>query len=180
MTMTIRPANADDIQTLVSLLRRACATVASRFGLTEENCPKSPAFYTEDRVEADLERGVQYYIIEDDAEARGCVALEKAKPGVGYLERLAVLPEHRSKGYGSALIRHVFAQAQAIGLRRIGIGIISEDTELKEWYHRFGFVETGTKAFDHLPFIVGFMEKELEGSATQGRLDSNISSREES
>ncbi len=178
--MTIRPAHTDDIQTLVSLLRRACAAVARRFGLTEENCPKSPAFYTEDRARADFERSVQYYILEDDAEARGCVALEQAKPEVGYLERLAVLPEYRSKGYGSALVRHVFAQAQAIGLKRIGIGIIFEDARLREWYRRFGFVETGTKAFDHLPFIVGFMEKELEGSATEERLNSNIGDREES
>ena len=178
--MIIRPANADDIQTLVDLLRRACATVARRFGLTEENCPKSPAFYTENRVEADLERGVQYYILEDDREVRGCAALEQAKPEVGYLERLAVLPEHRSKGYGSVLVRHVFAQAQAIGLRRIGIGIVSEDTGLKAWYRRFGFVETGTKAFDHLPFIVGFMEKELEGSADQEESDFAVTDREES
>lgn len=178
--MTIRPANINDIRTLVGLLRRACATVARRFVLTEENCPKSPAFYTEDRAKADLERGVQYYILEDDTEVCGCVALEKAKPEVGYLERLAVLPEHRSKGYGSALIRHVFAQAQAIGLKRIGIAIIAEDTELKVWYHRFGFVETGTKAFEHLPFVVGFMERDLEESAGREETDSNVSDREES
>ncbi|MDP1270971.1 hypothetical protein, partial [Klebsiella pneumoniae] len=81
-----------EIQTLASLLRRACATVARRFGLTEENCPKSPAFYTEDRVKADLERGVQYYFLEELDQVCGCVALEKARPDVGYLERLAVLP----------------------------------------------------------------------------------------
>lgn len=178
--MKIRPANAHDTQTVVNLLRRACVTVAQRFGLTQENCPKSPAFYTEDRVEADLERGVQYYLLEDDGEVCGCVALEKATPEVGYLERLAVLPEHRSKGYGSALVRHVLAQAQSVGLNRVGIGIISDDTRLKEWYRHFGFVETGTKEFDHLPFVVAFMEKELEGSAGQKKSDSVVTDREES
>jgi N-acetylglutamate synthase-like GNAT family acetyltransferase len=178
--MTIRPAHADDIQSVVSLLRRACATVAERFGLTKENCPKSPAFYAEERVRADLERGVQYYLLEHEGEVCGCVALERAKPELGYLERLAVLPGQRSKGYGQALVRHVQAQAQSIGLERISIGIISEDTPLKDWYRRLGFVETGTKSFDHLPFTVAFMEMELQGSPSQERPESTVADREES
>jgi len=177
--MTIRPACVEDIPMVTSLLRRACATVAKRFGLTPENCPKSPAFYTEDRVKADLDRGVQYYFLEEGAELCGCVALEKARPDVGYLERLAVLPEHRSKGYGSALVRHVLAQAQSIGLERIGIGIIAEDTPLAEWYRRFGFLLTGTRQFDHLPFTVAFMEKELRESSEKDTPNPVVSDREE-
>ena len=159
--MTIRPAHADDIQTVVSVLRRACATVAERFGLTPENCPKSPAFYTEDRVKDDLERGHRYYLLEDGAEVCGCVALEQARPDMCYLGRLAVPGEHRSRGFGQALVHHALAEAAKIGATRVEIGIISEDTRLKEWYGRFGFVQTGTKTFDHLPFVVAFMAKEL-------------------
>ncbi|MHC4521472.1 MAG: GNAT family N-acetyltransferase, partial [Planctomycetota bacterium] len=84
--MTIRPINADDMRTLVDVIRRACATVAKRFALTPQNCPKTAAFYTTDRLQADLDRGVRYYLLEDDAQACGCVALENAKPGVCYLE----------------------------------------------------------------------------------------------
>jgi ribosomal protein S18 acetylase RimI-like enzyme len=159
--MTIRPINANDMQTLVDLIRRACATVAEQFGLTPENCPKSPAFYTIGRLEEDIDRGVQYYLLEDAAEVRGCVALERAKPDICYLERLAILPEHRSKGFGTALVRHAFTEAAVLGVKRIEIGIIAEDTKLTEWYRRFGFELTGTKTFDHLPFVVAFMAKEL-------------------
>ena len=177
--MIIRPAHVDEIQTLVSLLRRACATVARRFGLTEENCPKSPAFYTEDRVKADLERGVQYYFLEEDDQVCGCVALEKARPDVGYLERLAVLPEHRSKGFGSALVRHVLAQARSMGLERVGIAIIAEDEPLSEWYRRFGFVLTATRQFDHLPFVVAFMETELREPSGRDAPNRIVSAEEE-
>jgi ribosomal protein S18 acetylase RimI-like enzyme len=159
--MTIRPITDDEIATVVDVLRRACATVAERFGLTPENCPKSPAFYTEDRVRTDLERSVRYYFLEEDAEIRGCVALEQAKPDVCYMERLAVPPEYRGRGYGQALVRHALEQARQIGVRRIEIGIIAEDARLEEWYCRFGFVRTGTKTFDHLPFVVAFMALEL-------------------
>ncbi len=162
--MTIRPANAEDLETIISILRRACATVAQRFGLTMENCPKSPAFYTYERAEADLARGVRYFLLEEEQRTCACAALEQATPDVVYLERLAVLPEQRRHGFGQALVRHVLAQAKALGAARVEIGIISADVELKDWYGRFGFVQTGTKTFDHLPFVVAFMAKELSNS----------------
>ncbi len=178
--MMIRPADASEMQVVVSLLRRACATVAMRFGLTEENCPKSPAFYTEERVKADLARGVRYYFLEEDGEVCGCVAREKASPEVGYLERLAVLPERRGQGFGRALVEHVLAEARSIGLRRVSIGIISEDTRLKAWYRQFGFVETGRKTFEHLPFTVAFMEIALQGPRHPREPKSVVTDREES
>jgi hypothetical protein len=48
-----------------------------------------------------------------------------------------------------------------LGAKQIGIGIISDDTELKLWYQRIGFVEKETKEFAHLPFLVTFMSYEL-------------------
>ncbi len=159
--MTIRPARTDEGRTIVDILHRACATVAERFGLTPENCPRSPAFYTLQRVQADFERDVRYYLLEEGADARGCVALEKAKPDACYLERLAVLPECRGQGFGKALVTYALAQAQTLGVARVEIGIIAEDTRLADWYRQRGFVETDTKTFDHLPFTVGFMARQL-------------------
>ena len=40
----------------------------------------------------------------------------------------------------------------------IKIGIIEESTVLKNWYISNGFVHTGTKKFDHLPFTSGYLE----------------------
>jgi N-acetylglutamate synthase-like GNAT family acetyltransferase len=150
-----------DVDTAARILRRAFATVAKRFGLTKENCPRSPAFATRRRVREEMQRGVRYYLLEVAAEARGCVALEHARREVVYLERLGVLPEHGAKGYGKALVHHVLAQATSLGARRVEIGIIAADTHLKNWYGQFGFEETGTKTFDHLPFVVGFLARKL-------------------
>lgn len=160
--MTIRPVGAEDLSTVVGILRRANAAVAERFTLTMENCPKSPAFYTQQRAEDDLVRGVRYFLLEEDGRACACVAMEQAKPGVVYLERLAVLPEEQCKGFGRALVEYVFTQARAIGVERVEIAVIAEDKQLRNWYERFGFVRTGTKRFDHLPFVVAFMAKELQ------------------
>jgi diamine N-acetyltransferase len=159
--MTIRPVHGGEVATIVDVLRRSFAGVAQRFALTAENCGKNPAFCTEQRVIDEQVKGVVFYFLEDDGQVRGCVAMERANQDAVYLERLAVLPEHRSKGFGQALVSHVFTEAKAAGARRVEIAVISEDTLLKKWYERFGFVQTSTRKFDHLPFVVAFMAKQL-------------------
>jgi N-acetylglutamate synthase-like GNAT family acetyltransferase len=159
--MIIRKAKKADIDVLVNLLRSSFRDVAGRFGITEENNPKSLAFCTNERIESDLEKDLTYYILEKDGRPCGCVALERAKPGVCYLIRLAVLPGHRGKGYGKMLVHHIFEKARATGARRVEIAMISKDTKLKKWYKRLGFIQKSTKKYDHLPFIVAFMFREL-------------------
>ncbi len=160
-TMIIRDTNEADVSMLAALLRESFRDVAERFELTVENCPKNLAFCTAQRVEADIERGLSFYIIEHDERPCGCVALEKASPDVCYLERLAVLPGHRRKGYGKILVEHLFDKAAGSGSQRVEIGIIAEDTKLRNWYGKFGFVLKSTKTFDHLPFVVAFMSTRI-------------------
>lgn len=153
----IRTADAPDVSLLSGLIRDSFRDVAQRFGLTPGNCPKHPSNCTIKWIQNDLFRGVMYYILECNDIPVGCVALEKADPDLCYLERLAVLPEDRRKGFGKALVHHAFVQASALGAIKMSIGIISEQTELKQWYQNIGFVEKETKAFEHLPFLVTFM-----------------------
>lgn len=159
--MKIRQADERDMDVLVTLIRRSFHDVAERFELTAENCPKNPAFYTMDRIKGDFKNGLQYFILETDSRPCGCVALEKAKPEVCYLMRLGVLPEYRNNGYGKALVDHIFEQAKKIGAERVEIAIIAKDVKRENWYMKLGFVEKGTKEFDHLPFTVAFLYKKL-------------------
>ena len=159
--MHIRKAGATDISLLSELIRLSFRDVADRFKLTAANCPKHPSNCTDEWVENDFRRGVSYYILEHKSVAAGCVAIEKANPDLCYLERLAVLPHERNKGLGGKLVEHIFHKARNLGAKRISIGIIAEQTELKQWYQKIGFFDGGTKAFSHLPFRVTFMFYEL-------------------
>ena len=159
--MVIRQANKSDISILLTLLRDSFKEVAKRFDLTVKNCPKYVAFYTKERLASDFEKGMKYYILLQDNRPCGCIALEQASPDVCYLGRLAVLPRHRNKGYGKALVNHILDRAQEIGVKRVELGMISKERKLKNWYRKFGFVNKGTKKFDHFPFTVAFMYKEL-------------------
>jgi len=159
--MIIRDAEKVDRDVLITLIRDSFCDVAEKFALTAESCPKFPAFNAKERVEGDFEKGMKYYILYEDNMPCGCIALEKASPDLCYLGRLAVLPEHRNKGFGQALVDHLFEQARKFDIRRVEIGIISKHRKLKNWYRKLGFIEKGIKKFDHLPFNVAFMYREL-------------------
>lgn len=162
--MMIRKATINDINLIVDTIRDSYQTVAERFNLTVDNCPKHPSNCTDEWIKRDLESGVIYYLLESTEGVIGCAALEHASPELCYLERLSVLPDRRNRGYGRRLVEHVFSEANTSGCKKISIGVIAEQIELKQWYCRIGFIEGETKTFDHLPFQVSFMEYNLTSS----------------
>lgn len=157
----IREANSVDISLLSRLVRQSYRDVADRFKLTPANCPKHPSNCTDEWIENDFARGVNYFILEKKGIPAECVAIERANVDLCYLERLAVLPHERKKGLGSQLVEHIFRTAQGFGSKKISIGIIATQKELKHWYRKFGFIEGETKEFNHLPFRVTFMTIDL-------------------
>ena len=157
----IRKASPKDISSLSELIRKSYRDVADRFELTPANCPKHPSHCTDGWVEKDFARGVSYYILEYGGVPAGCVAIEHASADLCYLERLAVLLNERNKGFGSQLVDHVLRTAQESGAKKISIGIIARQTDLKQWYQKIGFIEGETKEFGHLPFRVTFMTYEF-------------------
>lgn len=161
MSSPIRNASALDAVTITSIVRESFRDVALRFGLTLENCPKHPSNCEVRWIREALQKGIHFYILEVDDQPLGSIALEKANSEVGYIERLSVLPKHRRKGFGRSLVEHAMAQASEHGLNRIDIGIISDQIELRKWYERLGFVEQRRAVFNHLPFEVLFMSKNL-------------------
>jgi len=157
----IKKAGLGDVPVLTGLIRGSYRDVAQRFNLTPENCPKHPSNCSSGWIRKDFARGVSYYILEYDDTPAGCAALEKPTTDLGYLERLAVLPDHRRKGFGKMLVDYVFDRARDSGVKQISIGIIAEQTDLLLWYQKIGFLECDTKEFEHLPFFVTFMRYHL-------------------
>ena len=157
MSYRIRACTRQDVDPLVETIRGSFRDVAERFGLNEENCPRHPSNCRADWVEKDMARGVTYYVLEYEGRVAGNVALEWVRPGLCNLERLAVLPDWRRRGFGKALVEHMIAEAGKLGCSTVRIGVIADQAELKEWYRGFGFVETETRDFAHLPFRVTFM-----------------------
>jgi N-acetylglutamate synthase-like GNAT family acetyltransferase len=161
MEFSIRDATNDDITLLTTLIRNSFRDIAERFNLTPENCPTHPSNCTSEWIESALKKGIKHYIMEKKNVPCGCVALERAQPDVFYLERLSVLPQFRRNGFGEVLVNHVVNEAKKLGAHRVEIGIISDHTELRDWYKKLGFSIKSETRFEHLPFKVTFMSREL-------------------
>jgi len=140
------------------VIRTAFLTVAQERGLTPTTAPAHPSNTTVRDLERMREAGASFYAVRSARRLIGCVAMKLSnRPGVCYLERLAVIPSERHRGHGRRLLLHVAAEARKSGCRYLSVAIIDDDERLKSWYRSLGFVETGTHRFDHLPFTVCYM-----------------------
>ena len=154
----IFPIRAAQLPAALELIHRAFATVAEEFGLTLGNCPKHTSFMPVEYLEMQTSWGWHMFGLYERGIMVGYAALSKEEDDTYELHNLAVLPEYRHKGYGKLLLGHAKEKLREFGGRKIAIGIIEESTVLKNWYAANGFVHTGTRKFEHLPFTVGFME----------------------
>ena len=146
------------------LIRESFLTVAEEFNLTEENCPRYTAFsISAEELHKHLNWDWLMFGLYEDTRLAGYVSLSKSRENAdGYeLHNLAVLPKYRHKGYGKELIKYCADKIKELGGNKITLGMIVENTRLKNWYIKNGFEHTGTKKFDGFPFTAGFMEMKI-------------------
>ncbi len=158
VTISVKEITDAEIPRCAKVVRDSFATVAADFSLTRQNCASNPAFLEDEKLRQERGRGVLLFGLYEGSEQAGFVALEKNSPDLWFLEKLAVLPTHRHKGYGTRLMDHCRSHVRQQGGKRISIGIIFENTVLLHWYEAYGFTRTALKTFPHLPFTVCLLE----------------------
>ncbi|MDE2310218.1 MAG: GNAT family N-acetyltransferase, partial [Betaproteobacteria bacterium] len=80
-----------------------------------------------------------FVVMEHDHRIIGCAALYPfTDEAAGELACLAVQPACRRRGYGDALLKHIAAEAQAQGLRKLFV----LTTRTAHWFVERGFKET--------------------------------------
>ena len=134
----------EDLQGCVSLLRVAFGTVAEDFGLTEESAPTNAAFTTFENLSRHLQNGLILYGMFVESGLVGCVAIKQAKAeqAVYYIERLAVAPDKRHRGYGGQLLSFAIERILERGGTTASIGLMDNNEILKKWYRSKGLAST--------------------------------------
>ena len=159
----IREILQEDAAQCVKVIRNSFSTVAEEFGFTEENAPRFTAFATnEQRINWHLngEHRPMYGYYEND-QLIGYYSLLLQEEQQCELNNLCVLPEYRHRNIGTELLEDAFRKARDLNCRVMNIGIVEENTVLRKWYEKNGFVHIRTEKFDFFPFTCGYMRKEL-------------------
>lgn len=169
MKPIIKPVTESDLPQCLEVIRKAFGTVAAEFGLTRENAPTHPSFMEMRHLEKMALKGIAMLGLWEGSTLAGFVALEKTGERIYTMERLAVDPDHRHKGYGRLLVEHIFETVRLNGGECLSIGVIDENRILRHWYEELGFYVTETKTFSHLPFTVSYMEWRPEPEKRRGK-----------
>jgi len=154
----IREVNKNDLNECLEVIHKSFSTVAEQFGLTRENCPKHTSFIPIYFLETQMNWGWHMFALCSGARIVGYMSLSKEDDNTFELHNLAVLSELRHNGYGKMLLDYAKDKVKSLSSSKIKIGIIEESTVLKNWYIANGFIHTGMKKFDHLPFTSGYLE----------------------
>lgn len=159
----IKQVTKSDFPRIVEVVRKSFMTVAADLNLTEQSSPRFTAFTIgEERLQNHFNWGWHMYGFYEDEQLIGYVAVSKETDNAYELHNLAVLPQHRHKGHGTRMLDFCKERVKEAGGTKIILGIIEENAILKKWYIENGFVHTGTKKFDFLPFTCGYMEYKIK------------------
>lgn len=156
--MIIRVESKEQLDICLDIVHKSFQTVADEMNLTKDNCSSYTAFMPIEKLISQFENNTPMLLYQYNGCFVGYFSLSINDDSVE-LNNLAVLPEYRHLEIGKELVDYAITYSKNIlGANKIKIGIVEGNTILKEWYEKIGFVHTGIKKFEHLPFNVGFME----------------------
>ena len=108
----------------------------------EKVCFSCP--WSEENLISAYENGTKFFVCEKDNKVLGYVGLS-AIIDEGYITNIAVFPEYRKNGVGSALIEHIFAFAKENALSFISLEVRVSNRNAISLYEKFGFKTEGKR-----------------------------------
>lgn len=159
-----RPATEDDIEVLVEIIRIAFAPVAEMLGVTEETLPDFPAFTTVERLREYIEKhGVRMFLFCTGAGAVACGGWSPDRTGEpkAWLNRIAVPPDYRGRGYGKGMVQFLEEETRKAGFKRARLGHVTPDTLLHAFYEHLGYETVGSSMSKSGQLEITCMEKDV-------------------
>ncbi|OAH63747.1 hypothetical protein AYJ66_17305 [Dietzia cinnamea] len=113
--------------------------------------PGEEEIKSEDMIlpEEEEKRGMTSYLVEKDGQIIGKVNLQLTSK-LGAIFGLGVLPEHRRKGYGRALLLLAIEKLKEANAKEIMLQVAAENSNALKLYQSCGFEETSTMDYFEL------------------------------
>ena len=135
-TTAIRPARADDLETLLTIQREAAVTAFSHV-FPQDLYPFPDDDIREVWREALRDPEVELYVAENDHEPAASVGIDAE-----FLRTLYVLPRFQGSGVGSALHDLALERLAARGCRTAKLWTLEQNWDARRFYERRGWTLT--------------------------------------
>jgi N-acetylglutamate synthase-like GNAT family acetyltransferase len=108
-------------------------------------------FIERDRTNPEMVRTLmkkgKFLLAEDASSLVGCVYVE-LRGERGYFGMLSIDPSRQGMGVGHKLVDAAEKYFRDAGCKFVDLKIVNVRTELRDLYHRWGYVDTGTAVYD--------------------------------
>ncbi len=158
----IKRVTYPELTVFARVVRDGFRDVAEQFGITRKSHPLHTSFVGAEHFRWEYRNGFVMFGAYAEKIPVGYASLKEIGDGVWTLDHLAVLPAYRHQGIGRRLIDRCVLELKKCDATKIKIGIIEENTRLKNWYLDYGFCHNGTVKLPHYPFTVGFMALDIQ------------------
>ncbi|MBJ7484508.1 GNAT family N-acetyltransferase [Brevundimonas sp.] len=148
MTLSLRPATAEDIPALHALIERGYRGESAKRGWTHEADLLGGQRTSTDELSGIITDPDQVILLAQSGGVLiGCVRVMRQGDGSAYLGMLTVDPVRQAGGMGRTLLEAAEAEARSrFGVGRMEMTVISTRSELIAWYERRGYRLTGRTA----------------------------------
>lgn len=134
--MIIRVESKEQLDICLDIVHKSFQTVADEMNLTKDNCSSYTAFMPIEKLISQFENNTPMLLYQYNGRFAGYFSLSINDDSVE-LNNLAVLPKYRHLGIGKELVDYAITYSKNIlGANIIKIGIVEENTILKEWYEK--------------------------------------------
>lgn len=95
--------------------------------------------YSVEKLEADMQSGHQFWILQDSGKTIGFCAFEHGyKPATTHLHKIYLLPKTQGKGFGKILLQLAVEKAMAAGDRFLSLNV-NRFNSARHFYEKEGF-----------------------------------------
>lgn len=149
-TLELAPATPADHEAVIAITNRAYRQAEGQTGWKVESLVGGQ------RIDASLladdlaQPGAVLLVAREGGEHVGHVRLDDLGGSTWYLSMLTVRPDRQDGGMGRRLLAAAEAWAKGHGAQRMQMSVLHAREELRAWYGRRGYAETGeTKPFPY-------------------------------
>lgn len=158
--ITIRPATPADASIIHAIIQAAFAEYIGAI-------PVPPAALDETLAECAADVAVGGVFVAWDGDQAVGTARYHLEPDCLYIGRVAVLPSHRGRSVGAALMTHIEALAPHLGRTILRLETRQSMPSNLAFYQRLGYRITATEPHARGPDVVLCFEKDLGAPPTQ-------------